>query len=55
MKDVLNARIRQDDIVIREHFSKIKDSDYPYEIRRLIEKAILIERKEKEFTENESK
>ncbi len=55
MKDVLNARIRQDDTIIREHFSQIKDGDYPYEIRRLIEKAILIERKEKEFTENKSK
>lgn len=55
MKDRLTARIRKEDELIKEHFSGIKDSDYPYEIRRLVEKAILIERKEKEDSENKSK
>lgn len=45
----LQARIRQDDEVIRDHFKKIKKSDHPYELRRLVEKAILIERKEEEL------
>lgn len=48
MKDRLVARIRKEDNVLREHFSTIKESDYPYEIRRLLEKAILIERKNEE-------
>lgn len=55
MKDKLIARIRKEDNLIKEHFSKVKDSDYPYEIRRLIEKAIVIEQKEKEFIENNKK
>jgi|GEM_PF-6068331 len=50
-KDRLYARIREDDVIIREHFANIKPSDHPYEIRRLLEKAILIERKEKEILE----
>lgn len=50
-KDRLFARIRNDDEVIREHFEKVKDADHPYEVRRLLEKAILIERKEKEILE----
>lgn len=48
-KDRLYARIREDDTVIREHFKKVKSSDHSYEVRRLLEKAIEIERKEKEI------
>lgn len=48
-KDRLYARIREDDVIIREHFDTIKSSDYSYELRRLLEKAIVIERKEKEI------
>lgn len=51
MKDRLYARIRKDDDIIREHFEGIKSSDHPYEVRRLLEKAIKIERKEKEILE----
>lgn len=47
----LYARIRKDDDIIREHFETVKQSDHPYEVRRLIEKAIIIERKEKEILE----
>jgi hypothetical protein len=50
-KDRLYARIREDDDIIREHFELVKQSDHPYEVRRLLEKAILIERKEKEILE----
>lgn len=50
--DRLYARIRKDDNIIREHFDTIKVSDHPYELRRLVEKAILIEKKEKEILEN---
>jgi hypothetical protein len=46
---ILTARIRKDDELLREYFSKIKQSDWPYEIRRLLEKAIEIEKKEKEI------
>ncbi len=49
--DRLYARIRKDDKLIREHFDEVKQSDHPYEVRRLIEKAIKIERKEKEILE----
>lgn len=42
--DRLFARIRKSDDVLREHFSKVKDGDRAYEIRRLLEKAILAER-----------
>lgn len=52
MKDRLYARIRKDDDIIREHFEEVKESDHPYEVRRLLEKAIKIERKEKEILEN---
>lgn len=45
----LVARIRKDDHLIREHFDKIKTSDHPYEIRRLLEKAIKIEQEEQEL------
>jgi hypothetical protein len=48
-KDRLYARIRNDDHIIREHFADVKESDHPYEVRRLLEKAIKIERKEKEI------
>lgn len=48
-KDRLYARIREDDDIIREHFAEVKQSDHPYEVRRLLEKAIKIERKEKEI------
>jgi hypothetical protein len=48
-KDRLYARIRNGDDVIRNHFESVKQSDHPYEVRRLLEKAILIERKEKEI------
>lgn len=51
MKDRLYARIRKDDDIIREYFEEIKASDHPYEVRRLLEKAIKIERKEKEILE----
>jgi hypothetical protein len=47
----VQARIREDDTIIREHFEEVKKSDHPYEVRRLLEKAILIERKEKEILE----
>ena len=46
--DRLFARIRKSDDVLREHFESIKDGDRAYEIRRLLEKAILQEREEKE-------
>lgn len=46
---MLVARIRKDDHLLREYFSKIKPSDHAYEIRRLLEKAIKIEQKEKEM------
>lgn len=48
-RDHLYARIREEDKLIREHFSKIKEGDYSYEIRRLLEKAIKIEQKEKKI------
>ncbi len=48
-KDLLVARIRKDDELLREHFSGIKPSDHAYEIRRLLEQAILSERKKKEY------
>ncbi|PVC75045.1 hypothetical protein C2I27_03935 [Priestia megaterium] len=47
----LYARIRKEDTLIQEHFEAVKDSDWPYEIRRLLEKAIKIERKEQEMFE----
>lgn len=50
-KDKLFARIRKDDTLIKEHFEQVKDSDHSYEVRRLLEKAIRIERKEKEILE----
>jgi hypothetical protein len=46
--DRLFARIRRDDDLIKEHFETVKRGDRAYEIRRLLEKAIKIERKEKE-------
>jgi hypothetical protein len=49
--DKLYARIRKDDVILREHFDSVKQSDHPYEVRRLLEKAIKIERKEKEILE----
>lgn len=53
--DKLVARIRKDDNVIREHFDNIKPSDHPYELRRLVEKAIKIEQEEKELIEKAKK
>lgn len=52
-KDRLYARIRKGDDLLRDHFSKIKESDHSYEVRRLLEKAIKIERKQKEMIEDE--
>lgn len=48
-KDVLTAKIRKEDEVLARHFSQIKSGDYPYEIRRLLEKAILQEKEEQEI------
>ncbi|KAF2421668.1 MULTISPECIES: hypothetical protein [Bacillus subtilis group] len=52
-KDRLYARIRKGDDLLREHFSQVKESDHAYEVRRLLEKAIKIERKQKEMIEDE--
>jgi len=50
MKEMkVQARLRKGDTLLREHFSKIKENDWPYEARRLMEKAIKIEREEKEI------
>lgn len=49
--DTLVARIRKNDDLLREHFSKIKPNDRAYEIRRLLEKAILQEREEQKLIE----
>lgn len=46
--DRLFARIRKSDDLLREHFENIKDGDRAYEIRRLLEKAIKIEREEQQ-------
>lgn len=43
----LFARIRKRDVVLREHFSKFKDSDRADEIRRLLEIGILAKREGK--------
>ncbi len=51
MIEKIQARIRDDDDIIREHFLSVKKSDHPYEVRRLLEKAILMERKEKQILE----
>ncbi|HFF1838887.1 hypothetical protein P4388_32005 [Bacillus thuringiensis] len=51
----LVARIRKDDHILREHFDKIKSSDHPYEIRRLLEKAIKMEKEEQELIEKAKK
>lgn len=48
---VLFARIRQNDDLLREYFTKIKPNDRAYEIRRLLEKAIKIEQEEKRMIE----
>lgn len=42
----LYARIRKHDDILREHFSKINNGDRAYEIRRLLNKAILAERED---------
>lgn len=55
MIETLQARIRKDDTIIREHFESVKKADHPYEMRRLLEKAILMERKEKELLEEMQK
>lgn len=49
--DRLYARIRKSDDLLREHFKNIKDGDRAYEIRRLLEKAIKIEREEQKYYE----
>lgn len=51
--DRLFARIRQSDTILKEHFEFIKKGDRAHEIRRLLEKAIVIERKEKEILEKD--
>jgi hypothetical protein len=53
MKDdfLLQARLRKDDILLKKYFSKIKKGDWPYEIRRLLEKSIKTEQKEKQLLE----
>ena len=43
----LYARIRKKDVVLREHFSKINNSDRADEIRCLLELGILAEREGK--------
>lgn len=53
--DRLQARVREDDTLIREHFAGVKKSDHAHELRRLVEKAIAIERKEKELLEEAKK
>lgn len=45
----VTARLRKEDNLLREHFSKVKSSDQAYEVRRLLEKAIKMERKEQEI------
>lgn len=52
-KDRLTARIRKDDVLLKEHFEHIKESDHAYEVRRLLEKAIEIEQEEKKLNEKE--
>jgi hypothetical protein len=51
----LYARIRKEDDVLREHFSNVKKADHAFEVRRLLEKAILIERKEQEILQKDKK
>lgn len=48
---MLVARIRQNDDLLREHFSEIKPNDRAYEIRRLLEKAIKIEQEDQQLIE----
>lgn len=47
----LVARIRKDDDLLRNYFKDIKPSDHAYEIRRLLEKSILIELEEQKEIE----
>jgi uncharacterized protein YtpQ (UPF0354 family) len=47
MEMLLQARIRSNDEVILNHFRHIKKGDYSYEVRRLLEKAILQEKNQK--------
>ncbi len=54
MSVLLQARIRENDTLIMEHFQSVKKGDYSYEVRRLLEKAILIEQsEEKKKKEND--
>ncbi|WP_169794182.1 hypothetical protein [Alicyclobacillus shizuokensis] len=48
MVDKIHVRLREEDTLLREHFSKIKKGDHSHEARRLMEKALLIEKKEQE-------
>lgn len=47
----LYTTIRADDDILRKHFDEVKKADIPYEMRRLMEKAIKIERKEQQIRE----
>ncbi|CDQ41837.1 hypothetical protein [Virgibacillus salexigens] len=49
--NMLVARIRKNDDLLRNHFKDIKPNDRAYEIRRLLEKAITEEAKEKAYIE----
>jgi len=51
-ENILYARIRKDDTLIRDHFDQVKSSDWAYEIRRLIEIGIKEDKKQKELLEN---
>lgn len=52
--NMLYARIRKDDHAIREHFNKVKNSDWAYEIRRLIEMGIAEEERQKNLLKKAS-
>lgn len=51
-KDRIYVRIRKSDELIRNHFSSINEADYPYEARRLLNKSIELEQKEKKKIES---
>lgn len=48
---MLVARIRKNDDVLRDYFNEIKPNDRAYEIRRLLEKAIKSEKEEQSYIE----
>lgn len=43
----LFARIRKNDHILREHFSKVESRNKAHEVRRLLEKAIIAEKEGK--------